>query len=340
MASLSRQTQFQELQRLHQEALAAVGRATEVSELERLRLAYLGRKGSITAWLKRLGQLPEAERKRFGTAANRARDELQRALAERSRQVAQRGIARRMREERLDVTLPGRGVEPGSLHPLTLALERIVSIFARMGFEAIGGPEIEDEYHNFEALNISADHPARSMHDTFFLEDGRLLRTHTSSMQVHALTGRKPPLRLLAPGRVYRRDHDVTHSPMFHQVEGLMLDERISFAELKGLLNEFVRYFFDRELPVRFRPSYFPFTEPSAEMDIRWGEDWLEILGCGMVHPQVLRNADIDSERYLGLAFGMGVERLAMLHYGIDDIRLFFANDVRFLAQFDGARRE
>ena len=248
-------------------------------------------------------------------------------------------LDQRLVSERIDVTLPGRHGERGGLHPVTRALERIAAIFARLGYQRAEGPEIEDDWHNFEALNFPPHHPARAMHDTFYFGDGRLLRTHTSPVQIRAMAGKQPPIRIIAPGKVYRSDSDQTHTPMFHQCEGLLVDEHASFADLKGTLSEFVRAFFERDFEMRFRPSYFPFTEPSAEVDIAWQQAdgstrWLEVLGCGMVHPNVLRNVGIDPERYTGFAFGLGVERFAMLRYGVDDLRSFFDNDVRFLRQF------
>jgi len=328
------QSGIQELEDLRAEALAAIRAASAAVELEQLQSRYLGRRGVLTAYLRQLGTLPAVERPLLGGKANQVKEELRQALTARRRELERLQVERRLARERIDVTLPGRGMAPGRAHPVSATLDRIVALFASMGFAVVSGPEIEDEYHNFEALNMPANHPARTMHDTFFLRDGNLLRTHTSSVQVRVMRERAPPFRVVAPGRVYRRDQDMTHSPMFHQVEGLMVDERIGFSDLKGLLFEFLRHFFGRAPKLRFRPSYFPFTEPSAEVDLRHEGDWLEILGCGMVHPRVLEHAGIDSERYLGLAFGMGVERLAMLRHGIEDLRLFFENDLRFLEQF------
>jgi phenylalanyl-tRNA synthetase alpha chain len=316
-------------------AESAIAAAADLAALERIRVAYLGKKGVLTQRLKQLGELPAALRPQAGQEVNTARDRVQSLLEARRRELEQQTLDQRLRVERLDVTLPGRGQRPGGLHPVTQTLRRIRQLFTQIGFEVIEGPEIEDDYHNFTALNIPPEHPARAMHDTFYVEGGLLLRTHTSPVQIRVMRQRPPPLRFIAPGRVYRRDSDMTHIPMFHQVEGLVIDEQVTFAELKGVLADFLRVFFERELQLRFRPSYFPFTEPSAEVDIKGETGWLEVLGCGMVHPQVLENVGIDSERYTGYAFGMGVERLAMLRHGINDIRIFFENDLRFLEQFN-----
>lgn len=327
-----------EIRRLQQTLLAQIRDCQRLSDLEGLRLAALGRKGSVTRHLKSLGALPAAERPQFGRLVNEARQAISAALAARRRNLEEAGWQALGDGHALDVTLPGRGQAPGGLHPVTQVLERIVRLFADVGFEVVDGPEVEDEYHNFEALNIPAEHPARAMHDTFYFADGRLLRTHTSSVQMRLMDTASPPLRCIAPGRVYRHDSDMTHSPMFHQVEGLLIEQDVSFADLKGLLSDFLEHFFEWEtLQLRFRPSYFPFTSPSAEMDIRIAadQDWLEVLGCGMVHPEVLQRAGIEPDRHSGLAFGIGVERLAMLYYGIDDLRVFFANDLRFLRQFN-----
>jgi phenylalanyl-tRNA synthetase alpha chain len=316
-------------------AESAIAAAADLAALEQIRVAYLGKKGVLTQRLKQLGELPAALRPQAGQEVNTARDRVQSLLEARRRELEQQALGQRLRVERLDVTLPGRGQRPGGLHPVTQTLRRIRLLFTQIGFEVIEGPEIEDDYHNFTALNIPPEHPARAMHDTFYVEGGLLLRTHTSPVQIRVMRERPPPLRFIAPGRVYRRDSDMTHIPMFHQVEGLVIDEQVTFAELKGVLADFLRVFFERELQLRFRPSYFPFTEPSAEVDIMGDTGWLEVLGCGMVHPQVLENVGIDSERYTGYAFGMGVERLAMLRHGINDIRIFFDNDLRFLEQFN-----
>jgi phenylalanyl-tRNA synthetase alpha chain len=318
-----------------QEARAAVSGAADVHALEQVRIRYLGKKGELTALLKGLGELPAGERPAAGQAINAAKQQLTDAIAARRVELERSAVQARVAAGRIDVTLPGRGQRSGGLHPITLTLERIEDLFAQIGFEVAEGPEIEDNFHNFEALNIPELHPARAMHDTFYVGGGDLLlRTHTSNVQIRFMQKHRPPIRAIAPGRVYRRDSDMTHTPMFHQVEGLLVDERASMADLKGVLQDFVDRFFERRIELRFRPSYFPFTEPSAEVDLRWKDGWLEILGCGMVHPAVLENCGIDSERYTGFAFGMGAERLAMLKYGIDDLRTFFENDLKFLEQF------
>ncbi len=325
---------LEDLSKLVKQAQREIDKASDLHALDAVRVAYLGKQGKITAELKSLGKLPADERPAAGKKINAARDKIQSAIAARKQSLEQAALDATLAEDRVDVTLPGRGQRPGGLHPVTRTLERIETFFAQIGFDVVEGPEIEDDYHNFEALNIPAHHPARAMQDTFYFEDGLLLRTHTSPVQIRAMKERKPPLRLIVPGRVYRCDYDLTHSPMFHQVEGLMVGEGVSMADLKGVLHDFLRNFFEADLEVRFRPSYFPFTEPSAEVDIRGKSGWLEVLGSGMVHPQVLENVGIDSERYTGFAFGMGVERLAMLRYGVNDLRLFFENDLRFLEQF------
>ena len=316
-----------------------IATAASLESLEALRVALLGKSGLITEQLKTLGKLPPDERKAQGALVNRAKELLQDAITQRKSVLENAAFDARLTAERIDITLPGRDADLGGIHPVTRTLERIIDIFSRLGYAQADGPEIEDDYHNFEALNFPAHHPARAMHDTFYFPDGKLLRTHTSPVQIRAMRNAMPPLRIIAPGKVYRSDSDQTHSPMFHQVEGLLVDESSSFADLKGMLAEFVRAFFERDFEMRFRPSYFPFTEPSAEVDIRWdsadgGERWLEVLGCGMVHPAVLRECGIDAERYTGFAFGLGVERFAMLRYGVTDLRAFFENDVRFLRQF------
>ncbi|MGV6488047.1 phenylalanine--tRNA ligase subunit alpha [Stenotrophomonas bentonitica] len=328
-----------DIQSLTTQALADVAAAQSPDALEALRVALLGKSGSITAQLKQLGALPADERKAAGEAINQARDALTRALGERKAVLENAALDARLAAEAIDITLPGRRAERGGLHPVTRTLERITEIFGRLGYELSEGPEIEDDWHNFEALNFPPHHPARAMHDTFYFGDGRLLRTHTSGVQVRYMGDHAPPLRMIAAGKVYRSDSDQTHSPMFHQVEGLLVDEHSTFADLKGTLSEFVRAFFERDFDMRFRPSYFPFVEPGAEVDIAWQQPdgstrWLEVLGCGMVHPNVLRNVGIDPERYTGFAFGLGVERFAMLRYGVNDLRAFFENDVRFLKQF------
>jgi phenylalanyl-tRNA synthetase alpha chain len=321
-------------------ALADIARADTLEALDATRVALLGKSGVVTEQLKALGKLPPEERKAQGERINVAKQRLQDAIAARKAALEDAAFAQRLASERVDVTMPGRRAELGTIHPITRALRRIETIFGRLGYELAHGPEIEDDYHNFEALNFPPHHPARAMHDTFYFPDGRLLRTHTSPVQIRAMQGREPPIRVIAAGKVYRSDSDQTHTPMFHQVEGLLVDETSSFADLKGTLAQFVGAFFERDFEMRFRPSYFPFTEPSAEVDIRWDRGdgsepgWLEVLGCGMVHPNVLKECGIDSERYTGFAFGLGVERFAMLRYGVNDLRAFFDNDLRFLRQF------
>ncbi len=332
---------------LEQQAREALARAPDLASLDEIRVQYLGKKGLLTEQLKQLGRLPADQRPQAGQAINQVKQQVQEAIEARRQALQAETLERQLAGERVDVTLPGRGQEIGGLHPVTRTLQRIEQLFAGMGFSAVSGPEIEDDYHNFEALNIPAHHPARAMHDTFYIDDHRVLRTHTSPVQIRVMEQHKPPFRVIAPGRVYRCDSDLTHTPMFHQVEGLLVDENVSFADLKGLLDEFLKHFFERDhLGVRFRPSYFPFTEPSAEVDIECvicaGEGcrvcghsgWVEILGCGMVHPNVFEHVGVDNEQYTGLAFGMGVERLSMLKYGVNDLRLFFENDLRFLRQF------
>ncbi len=309
--------------------------AADAVALDEVRVRYLGKQGLLTIERKQLGKLPVEQRPAAGKRINEALESVQQALEARRGAIAAERLDARLRDERLDVTLPGRGQHNGGLHPITRTLERIEEFFGQVGFEIATGPEVETEYHNFEALHIPGHPPARAMQDTFYFADGMLLRTHTSPVQIRVMSDSQPPIRIIAPGRVYRCDTpDMTHAPMFHQVEGLMVGEDVSFAHLKGMVMDFLRHFFEEELEVRFRPSYFPFTEPSAEVDIRGQSGWLEVMGCGMVHPQVLENVNIDSERYTGFAFGMGAERLAQLRYGINDLRLFFDNDLRFLEQF------
>ena len=327
-------------------SLAQIGACDALAALEELRVQLLGKKGQLTLRLQGVGRLAVAERREAGQAINAVKQRLEQALAARHAELERAAIERELASGRIDVTLPGRGEGRGGLHPITRARLRIETLFRRAGFEVAEGPEVEDDFHNFEALNIPANHPARAMHDTFYLKDGGLLRTHTSPVQVRAMRSRTPPLALIAPGRVYRCDSDVSHSPRFHQVEGLVVDENISFANLKSVLHDFMEAFFERDLAMRLRPSYFPFTEPSAEVDITCvlcggtgcrvckQTGWLEISGCGMVHPNVFRACGVDPERYTGYAFGMGIERLAMLRYGVNDLRLFFENDLRFLGQF------
>ena len=334
------------IEQLVSEAQSVIGNAADLQALDEIRVQYLGKKGLLTEELKQLGKLPAQTRREAGQIINRAKQAVQRQLDGRRSRLQAAELERRLAQEAIDITLAGRGQSPGGLHPVTRTLMRIERLFAHLGYEVAEGPEIEDDYHNFEALNIPPHHPARAMHDTFYFDEHRVLRTHTSPVQIRVMESRKPPLRIIAPGRVYRCDSDLTHTPMFHQVEGLLVDEAASFADLKGTLDEFLRNFFERDLGVRFRPSYFPFTEPSAEVDMQCvicGGDgcrvcgnsgWLEVLGCGMVHPSVFEHVGIDSEAYTGFAFGMGVERLAMLRYGVNDLRLFFENDLRFLEQF------
>jgi len=336
----------EQLKSLMREAEAAVAAAGDAAAVEDLRVRYLGKKGVLTDQLKNLGKLPPDERPRAGAIVNQAKEALQEKLGARKQQLETAARDRQLAHEVVDVTLPGRGVRLGGPHPITRTLERLETLFTRMGFAVAEGPEIEDDFHNFEALNIPADHPSRAMHDTFYFDAHRLLRTHTSPVQIRYMKAHRPPLRIIAPGRVYRCDSDVTHTPMFHQIEGLMVDTDVSFADLKGVLGDFLSRFFEKPLELRFRPSYFPFTEPSAEVDISCvicgargcrvckHTGWLEVLGCGMVHPEVFRHVGIDSERWTGFAFGLGVERLAMLRYGVNDLRLFYENDLRFLQQF------
>jgi len=338
---------MQALDELKAEATAAIESAIDSAALEKLRVEWLGKKGRVTDLLKSLGQLDAAERPKVGAEINAVKQLLNEQISERKETLQQAAIASQLAAEALDVTLPGRREDLGALHPITRTIERMAGYFAALGFEVVEGPEIEDDYHNFEALNIPAHHPARAMHDTFYIDDTHVLRTHTSGVQVRTMETREPPLRVICPGRVYRCESDLTHSPMFHQVEGLLIDENVSFGQLKGIIQDFLHAFFEQDaLAVRFRPSYFPFTEPSAEVDIQCvkcagegcricsGTGWLEVMGCGMVHPRVLEMSGVDTERFQGFAFGMGVERLAMLRYGIGDLRLNFENDLRFLAQF------
>ncbi len=335
------------LQHIVEEASAQIDAAPDLKALDDLRVSYLGKKGSLTEQLKSLGKLPPEQRREAGQAINQAKKALNERLQARKQVLEQQALAAKLAAEAVDVSLPGRRITPGALHPVTRTIERIVDLLSEVGFSVEEGPEIEDDYHNFEALNIPSHHPARAMHDTFYFPDGRLLRTHTSPVQVRVMESKAPPLRVIAPGRVYRCDSDLTHTPMFHQVEGLLVDTDVTFADLKGVVDQFLKSFFENDaLQTRFRPSYFPFTEPSAEVDIQCvmceGEGcrvcshtgWLEVMGCGMVHPEVFRHVDIDTDRYTGYAFGMGVERLAMLRYGVNDLRLFFENDLRFLKQF------
>ncbi len=336
-----------DVSRLIDEAEDAITQANDLKVLDDLRVQYLGKKGLITALLKQLGKLSAEERPAAGQRINEAKQRVALAIESRHSTLQSAILNEKLATETIDVSLPGQGQQAGGLHPVTRTLKRIQDILGKAGFEVVEGPEIEDDFHNFEALNIPPHHPARAMHDTFYINEHTVLRTHTSPVQIRVMENREPPLRIIAPGRVYRCDSDLTHTPMFHQVEGLMIDDNVSFAELKGLIEAFMRAFFEQDdLKLRFRPSYFPFTEPSAEVDIQCvmcGGDgcrvcshtgWLEVLGCGMVHPNVFENVKIDNERYTGFAFGLGVERLAMLRYGVNDLRLFFENDLRFLRQF------
>ena len=337
-----------EIEDLKAEALAALDAAATREEVESVRARFLGRQGVVTERLRGLGSLPAGERPAAGQALNQVKNALLEAARARRETLSRAAVDAELGAERIDVTLPGRGQRAGGLHPVTRTLERIETFFRHLGFDILEGPEIEDDFHNFEALNIPAHHPARAMHDTFYFDDGLLLRTHTSNMQIRVMGVRPPPLRVIAIGRVYRCDSDLTHTPMFQQIEGLVVDEHANFANLKGTLAAFCRYIFEADLELRFRPSYFPFTEPSAEVDIQCvicrgsgcrvcgRTGWLEILGSGMVHPNVLENVGIDSERYTGFAFGMGAERITMLRYGVDDLRLFMENDLPFLRQFAG----
>jgi phenylalanyl-tRNA synthetase alpha chain len=314
--------------------------------LDQIRVDYLGKKGQLTALLKTLGKLSNEERPAAGAKINEAKQQVQQAIQGKKDALEQAAINEKLASETIDVTLSGRANGRGRLHPVTKTLQRIEEIFTAVGYTVETGPEIEDDYHNFEALNIPAHHPARAMHDTFYVDASHVLRTHTSPVQVRTMENKEPPIRVICPGRVYRCDSDLTHTPMFHQVEGLLVDTQISFADLKGTVDQFLKRFFEADIPVRFRPSYFPFTEPSAEVDIQCtncGGDgcrvcshtgWLEVMGCGMVHPNVFKSSGIDTEKYSGFAFGMGVERLAMLRYGVNDLRLFFENDLKFLQQF------
>ena len=321
-----------ELDTLQTNALARIAEADSERTLEELRVEYLGRNGQITKRLKSISSLPKEERPREGAAINAVKATLESALAERNEALLHTARSSNLTEA-IDVTLPGRQRHAGGHHPVNQTITRIESIFVAAGYRIAVGPEIEDDYHNFEALNIPANHPARAMHDTFYLTDGSLLRTHTSPVQVRVMQTMPPPIRIICPGRVYRKDLDRTHTPMFHQVEGLVIDRGISFADLKGTVLGFLNEYFEREVEVRFRPSYFPFTEPSAEVDIMGAKGWSEIMGCGMVHPNVLSGCGIDTEVYSGFAFGFGADRMTMLKYGIDDLRMLFENDIRFLQQ-------
>lgn len=328
-----------DLEQLTEQALQQISNATSFEGLDALRVSLLGKSGLITLQLKQLGSIAADQRKAAGEQINRSKEVVAEAIHAQKLHLEQLALAQRLASERIDVTLPGRGLLPANAHPVSKTLERISEIFSRLGYQTAQGPEIEDDWHNFEALNFPPHHPARAMHDTFYFQSGHLLRTHTSGVQVRFMQNNQPPFRMIAAGKVYRSDSDQTHTPMFHQMEGLLIDETSSFADLKGTLSAFVKAFFEQDFEMRFRPSYFPFTEPSAEVDIAWQQPdgstkWLEVLGCGMVHPNVLRSCGIDPERYSGFAFGLGIERFAMLRYGVNDLRSFFENDTRFLKQF------
>jgi len=327
----------EKLDTIVQEALLLFAGITDAAQLEHAKARYLGKAGALTELQKTLGKLSPAERPAMGARFNTAKEQIETALTAQRQKIQAAKLDAQLALEALDVTLAGRGIHAGGLHPVTRTLERIEKLFHSIGFEVADGPEIETDYYNFTALNQPENHPARSMHDTFYLDDGKhLLRTHTSPIQIRYMETHKPPIKIIAPGRVYRVDSDATHSPMFHQIEGLWIDEHVSFADLKGVVVDFLRKFFERdELKVRFRPSFFPFTEPSAEIDMSFGDGWLELGGCGMVHPNVLSNVNIEAEKYQGFAFGLGPDRLAMLRYGVNDLRLFYENDLRFLKQFN-----
>ena len=337
---------MENLEPIANQARSAIAAAQDSATLEQLRVDYLGKKGQLTGLLKGLSNLTPEDRPKAGALINVVKQELQELIGERKTALDATAVKAKLEQEAIDVTMPGRAKTIGGVHPVTQTIERMEDFFSAIGFDVVEGPEIEDDYHNFEALNIPAHHPARAMHDTFYVDEHTVLRTHTSPVQVRVMESQEPPLRIICPGRVYRCDSDLTHTPMFHQVEGLLIDEHSSFSDLKGLIEDFLRVFFERDLEVRFRPSYFPFTEPSAEVDIQCVNcggkgcrvcsqtGWLEVMGCGMVHPKVFEAAGIDTEKYSGFAFGMGVERLAMLRYGVNDLRLFFDNDLRFLEQF------
>ncbi|MGL4476580.1 MAG: phenylalanine--tRNA ligase subunit alpha [Shewanella sp.] len=325
---------MQQLTEIVEQAIATIDATNDLKALDEIRVDYLGKKGKITDMMKLMGTLSAEEKPLFGQKVNLAKQQVQQALSQKLESLKSAELETKLAAELIDVTLPGRTLVNGGLHPVTRTIERIESFFGELGFSVKQGPEIEDDFHNFDALNISEHHPARADHDTFYFNPKLMLRTQTSGVQIRTMENEQPPLRIISPGRVYRNDYDMTHTPMFHQVEGLLVDEHVNFAELKGILHDFLRNFFEQDLEVRFRPSYFPFTEPSAEVDVKGHNGWLEVLGCGMVHPNVLRSVGIDPEKYSGFAFGMGVERLAMLRYGVNDLRAFFENDLRFLKQF------
>ncbi len=326
---------MQQLEEVVGQAKAEIEGVSDIVALDEIRVKYLGKKGFFTEQMKGLGALSAEERPAAGAVINQAKQQVQDALNARREALEVAVLNQKLAAETIDVSLPGRRIENGGLHPVTRTIERIERLFGEMGFKVARGPEIEDGFHNFDALNIPAHHPARTDHDTFYFNPDLMLRTHTSGVQIRTMEHQQPPIRIIAPGRVYRNDYDMTHTPMFHQVEGLLVDEHANFTELKGILHDFLRNYFEEDLTIRFRPSYFPFTEPSAEVDVMGKNGkWLEVLGCGMVHPNVLRSVGIDPEKYSGFAFGMGVERLTMLRYGVNDLRAFFENDLRFLKQF------
>ncbi|MBO6070244.1 MAG: phenylalanine--tRNA ligase subunit alpha [Succinivibrionaceae bacterium] len=324
-----------ELQEIVAKALEAIKACDDEAKIEEIRLEYFSKKGYFTEQMKSLGKLSPEERPKVGAEINRAKQEVMTALNEKKDSIERAALTRKLMSEKIDISLPGRNASVGTLHPVTKTIMRIRELFADMGFQVVEGPEIEDAFHNFDALNIPANHPARSEHDTFYFNPDLVLRTQTSGVQIRVMEKQQPPIRMISPGRVYRPDYDMTHSPMFHQVEGLLIDKDIHFTDLKGILYDFLLNFFEEDLEIRFRPSFFPFTEPSAEVDVKGKNGkWLEVLGCGMVHPQVLISAGVDPKVYSGFAFGLGVERFAMLRYGVNDLRAFFENDVRFLKQF------
>lgn len=332
---------MKDLEQLLEQGLQQIKSAESTQSLDEVRVHFMGKKGVVTTQLKQLGQLPAEQRKTAGVQINQIKQQLFSAIQQRKEQIQKQELHGRLMSESVDVSLPGRKSNQGGIHPVSRTMQKIISLFSQVGFEVVTGPEIEDDFHNFEALNFPEHHPARAMHDTFYFADGHLLRTHTSPVQIRAMKKMQPPIKIIAPGKVYRSDSDQTHTPMFHQVEGLVIGENVTFSSLKGVLGQFVNAFFEDELQIRLRPSYFPFTEPSAEVDVEWKKQdgssgWLEVLGCGMVHPNVLTAGGIDPEKYTGFAFGLGVERFAMLRYGVEDLRQFFENDMTFLSQFQG----
>jgi len=319
---------------LRKQTIEAIDKVSSLEDLDAVYKKILGKNGELSQLLKKLGSFPAEKRKELGQSLNALKKEIEQVHSVKKTSILKKESESRLNKEKIDITLPGKSQSLGSSHPITTTIDTISTFFQSLGFEIESGPEAETDYYNFEALNVPSDHPAKDMHDTFYLNGGNLLRTHTSPVQIRTMENKEPPLRVICPGRVYRKDSDLTHTPMFHQIEGLVLEEGASFSQLKGLLNDFLTDFFGQEMELRFRPSYFPFTEPSAEVDIRWKKGWLEVLGCGMVHPNVLKMAGIDSKKYTGFAFGLGAERMAMLKYDIPDLRAFFENDYRFLKQF------